>query len=106
MGVKTSPGVAPDSSEGGAPEAEVVRFARAGAAAFMRDPRFRTLIWSRDRWPYLLMAHHLDASVHRIALCALTDDDLFLKAAGRMQDSSAMGRMFRTVRAVVTGRMP
>lgn len=161
IGVKVPPGSDPSHSvEVSAPEAAIGRCARAGAAAFINDPSIPNVHLVTGPMAYLLLAHHLDARVHSIAVASfarthaqalssfaaaektaravplaslddsqlerlarqtdahpaklteaalrayeLTDDELFLKAAGRMQDSTTAGRILRTARALVMGRM-
>lgn len=139
-------------------EAEIARFARAGAAAFICDPSIPNVHLVTGPMAYLLLAHHVGADAHRVAIesyrgtharalaslaetepeartasvpplddrqlehlvrqrdahpaklteaalraYARTSDDLFLRAAGRMHDSTAFERAFRTARAVVLG---
>jgi hypothetical protein len=151
IGIKSPPPAdRTDSAERRAPEVEIPRFAKAAAAAFINDPSIPNVHLLTGAMAYLLIADHLDAGVHRIALASfskthaktlanladaerrawgaptpplddrelerlsgeadphpiklteaalrayeLTEEELFLKAAGRTLDSSGIGPFAR-----------
>ncbi|HSY24563.1 MAG TPA: hypothetical protein VK841_20695 [Polyangiaceae bacterium] len=159
-GVKTPPPGRGDPIESGALARDILQLARAGAAAFVKDPSIPAVHWVTGPMAYLLIAHHVDPRLHPVAVASFartharvledfgdakrkaeaapiprldeaqlerlakegdahpiklteaalraydrTDDDLFLRAAGRMQDTTAVGRALRTARRLIVGQL-